>query len=201
MIIIEGPRRVGKTYTVNTILEAHPDFVYYKDKGMRDIRERVEPVDPDDYAIGRDMAYAQFLPHLPYKILDRLVLDRQYWSSYVYGLFYRKKYSKEFWVQHIEEVENKLFGDPVEEDNLRKHINIILIHPSEEDFTRMADMGRQKDWLEDDEIDGYKTQWDLYMELVNISAANVIPLRAFQPKEEILEVVNKILREENEWHS
>ena len=143
------------------------------------------------------MAYAQLFPKIPYKIFDRMVIDRQYWSSYVYGQFYRKKYSKEFWIEHITRVENLLLIQDIQ----RQHLHILLIRPDEDDFKRMADMGREKDCFEDNSIESYKQQWKLYEEILSFSSANVRFLKPFQNKEHILEIVNKISMEEDEWHS
>jgi hypothetical protein len=195
IIIIEGCRRSGKSYTLEAIQEAYPHYIHYKDKGMRHIKDT--DIDPDDYAIGRDMAYAQFFPNLPYIVLNKLILDRQYWSSYVYGQFYRKKYSKEFWRQHVIEVESRLFS---EDDKVRRHVNILLIKPNENDFERMARMERNKDWLEDSDINSYKKQWKLYEELIDISTAEIMLLKAFQGKEYIVETVREIMKQEDtEW--
>lgn len=195
MIIIEGVRRSGKSFTVEVIQKNYPDWVYYKDYGMRIIKDT--EIDPDDYAIGRDMAYAQFFPKIPFIVFDRMFVDRQYWSSYVYGQFYRKRYSKEFWTEHIERVENTMFQEGVWE-----HIHILLIKPDGDDFKRIAEMGRQKDWLEDENIESYKQQWKLYEELLSFSSANVRFLRPFQDEEYIIDTVKRIsMEEDTEWHS
>jgi thymidylate kinase len=194
MIIIEGIRRSGKTYTLETVQRNFKDVIHYKDKGMRMIKDT--EIDPDDYAIGRDMAYAQLFPTIPFIIFNRMIVDRQYWSSYVYGQFYRGRYDKEFWMEHIHRVENLLFQEGID-----RHIHILLIKPDEDDFKRMAEMGRQKDWLEDDNIESYKQQWRLYEELLEISSANVRFLKPFQDEEYIVKTVHKILQEEDEWHS
>ena len=193
MIIIEGIRRSGKTFTINTIQKHYTDWINYKDKGMRMIKDT--EIDVDDYAIGRDMAYAQLFPTIPYIIFNRMLVDRQYWSSYVYGQFYRGKYDKEFWTDHITRVENLLF-----QENIQDHLHILLIRPEEDDFKRMSEMGRRKDWLEDEDIESYKRQWELYEELLEISAANVRFLKPFQDEEYIMETVKKIKLEEDEWH-
>lgn len=62
MIILEGVRRSGKSFTTETITKRIPSVIQYKDLGMRLIDHAL--VDPDCYSIGRDLAYAQFLPKL-----------------------------------------------------------------------------------------------------------------------------------------
>ena len=62
LVILEGIRRSGKSFTIDVLKKRSPNLVHYKDAGMRIIDHEI--VDPDQYAIGRDFAYAQFLPKL-----------------------------------------------------------------------------------------------------------------------------------------
>lgn len=185
MVVIEGIRRSGKSHTLEVLGANKPDLYYYKDKGVMYAMKK--SIDVDDYVIGRDLTYAQLFYNLPVAAFKNLVFDRQYWTSYVYGQFYRDKYNKEFWVDHIHSVEN-MYGE------LLENICIVLITLSDDDFKRIAEMQRQKDHLESADIDGYKRQYELYQELLDISNAAVVKLPAFQSDDEILKSLEKALQ-------
>jgi len=147
-------------------------------------------VDPDDYAIGRDLAYAQALPTLIDDLLfkNNLAFDRGYWSSYVYGQSWRNKYSKDFWKSHIFRVEEVL-GDSL------KDIHIVFITLTEENFNRIENMGRNKDKWEI--TNDFRKQYDLYLEVLDITTLpphNVHLLPAFQSDETINKFFNNILQ-------
>ena len=142
-------------------------------------------VDPDDFTIGRNFAYAQMMPELLSEYtLEHLVLDRQYWSSYVYGQAWRDKYDKQFWTEHIQDIEEQ-WGEYLED------IKFILITPDEEDFKRAEELVRESDnW--DYRVD-YRNQHELYEEVFEISRANKFRMRPFQTKEYIIKVFKDIL--------
>lgn len=185
MIILEGIRRSGKSFTTDLLKNKIPNLVHYKDIGMRLINHNV--VDSDYYAIGRDFAYAQFLPKLRWDtyFTKRLLFDRAYWSTYVYGQCWRDNLSKTFLKDHIHKVE-EVYGDFLEQ------IKILFITLSEDDLKRIESMGRGKDqW--DKTRDDYRQQYDLYMELFDISKVRTFTLDAFQDEKHILDVFNKVL--------
>lgn len=173
MIILEGIRRSGKTYTTDFVKDNFPFYIVYKDEGMSIIKNT--PIDIDDYVIGRDLAYAQFVKTLPEKAINRLFLDRQYFTSYVYGQFYRNKYDKQFWADHIQRVESQ-YGD----DFIKKFMSVLFIEMTEDDLKHAAKTARYKDELESDFIDDYKRQYELYQEVLEITKLPVHRMRAFQ---------------------
>jgi hypothetical protein len=179
IFILEGVRASGKSFTADIIRNKFPDIQVYKDAGMRLIANK--SIDPDDYAIGRDLAYAQSLPILMDDYMaDTAVFDRQYFSSYVYGLAWRKKYDKEFWADHIRLVEDT-YGP------FLKKINVILLDlPNDETLERMKKMNRKKDkW---DKTLDFKRQYKLYLKLVNnITRAKVVFLPSFQTEDFIVQ--------------
>lgn len=187
MLIIEGVRKSGKSYTTN-LLSKFPHFLIYKDLGMRLIPGT--KVDPDDYAIGRDFAYAQSLPSIAdeYLFKNNLVFDRGYWSSYVYGQAWRDKYDKDFWKNHIIKIE-ETWGETLNE------IQVVLITLTEDDFVRIENMNRSKDvW---DSTSDFRKQYELYQEILNVttlSKNNIHFLPAFQSDEFIKDFFNKILQ-------
>jgi thymidylate kinase len=185
MIIIEGIRRAGKTFTINTIKKYCPGMIFYKDTGLEYAKEL--ELDIDDYVISRDLTYSQLIPSLPKFANSNLVFDRQYYSSYVYGQFYRNKYSKEFWQEHVERVEN-------EYDEFLDNIIIMFLTLKNEDFRKIAEMDRQKDDLEDKDENSYLKQYELYNEVANISKARIYNLKAFQSEDYIKSEFEKVLK-------
>lgn len=173
MIILEGIRRSGKSFTTKFIEDYFPFYVVYKDDGVRLIKD--SPIDIDDYVIGRDLAYAQFIKTMPEKAINRLFLDRQYLTSYVYGQFYRDKYDKEFWAKHIQKVEAQ-YGD----DFIEKFMSILFIEMNEDDLVKAANLDRDKDDLEDNDIQSYIKQYELYQEVLSITKVPVYRMKAFQ---------------------
>jgi thymidylate kinase len=186
MIIIEGIRRSGKSFIINALQKHYPDLIYHKDLGIRMIKDT--PIDVDDYVIGRDLAFAQFLPKIETSNIDCLILDRQYWSAYVYGQFYRNKYDKAFWRDHIEKVE-QTYGI----NWTRKNLNVVLLSPEPEDYKRLASMGREKDHLEDSDINSYLQQQSLYLEILEFTRAQVHLLKPFQTEEYIIDFMRPLI--------
>jgi thymidylate kinase len=175
MIILEGIRRSGKSFTLEVLEKAYGGvFTFFKDEGMRLIRGST--IDIDDYAIGRDCAYAQLCSKTSF--FERIVFDRQYISSYVYGQFYRNRYDKDFWVDHIKKVEN-IYGE-----NKPK---IIFLDLKKEDFERISEMNRSKDDLESSDISGYLKQYELYKDALSISKSSIFVMDSFKSKEYIEE--------------
>lgn len=189
MIVIEGIRRSGKTHTIETVKEnmanRYLSPIFYKDIGVPFAMNNGLSV--DDYVIGRDLAYAQFLSLVKPAEFQLLVFDRQYLTTYVYGQFYRSNYSKEFYRQHIEHVESFY-----KEAGLINKMYTIFIELKEKDFERIAEMDRKKDILEDSDIEGYKKQYELYQEAIDLTGTNVVRLPAFQNKNRILEIFSSI---------
>lgn len=173
MIILEGIRRSGKTYTTIFVRDNFPFYIVYKDEGIRLIKDT--PVDIDDYVVGRDLAYAQFVKTLPEKAINRLFLDRQYFTSYVYGQFYRNKYDKQFWANHIRRVEAQ-YGD----EFIEKFMSVVFIEMDEQDLKRAANTARYKDALESNTLDDYKRQYELYQEIFEITKVPIYRMKAFQ---------------------
>ncbi len=180
MIIIEGIRRSGKTHTVNLLKTIFNDVIFFKDASFANLNPSL---DPDSFAIGRDCAYAQFLPTLDKSYTDRLLFDRQYWSSYVYGQIYRDRYQN-FWENHIRNVEG-IYGD-----NLPK---ILFITLETEDIKRISNMDRTKDGLETTNEAIYLKQYIKYTELFGISNADIYMMKAFQDDEYIIEFFKHIM--------
>lgn len=191
MIILEGIRRSGKTYTTEFVSQSFPFYIVYKDEGMRIIRDK--PIDIDDYVIGRDLAYAQFAKTLPDKAVDRLFLDRQYFTSYVYGQFYRKKYDKEFWADHIRLVESH-YGDYF----IENFMSLVFIDMNEDDLKSVAKMSRKKDHLESSAFDDYKRQYELYQEALEITKVPVHRMKAFQSNDYLVKFFTQFLRDKND---
>lgn len=185
MVIIEGIRRSGKSHTFEVLEEHKPELYYHKDKGV--IHAMKRGISVDDYVIGRDMTYAQLFYKLPTAAFKNIVFDRQYWTSYVYGQFYRDKYNKDFWMDHIHAVEN-------EYAEMLDNVCVVLITLKDTDFKYIAEMSRQKDHLESTNIDEYKRQYELYQELLDISNVAVVKMPAFQPETEILGLFEKALQ-------
>jgi len=161
-----------------------PNLIHYKDLGMRIIAST--SIDPDYYAIGRDLAYAQFLPKLQWdeEFTKRLLFDRAYWSTYVYGQCWRDNLSKIFFDAHIEIVE-ETYG------MFLKNIKILFITLTEDDMKRIESMDRNKDqW---DTHTDYRKQYKLYLELFNISNTKIFTLDAFKDEDYIVNTFNKVL--------
>jgi hypothetical protein len=175
MIIIEGPRRCGKSFTKDVLLKKFGNLILFKDLGMRIIKDT--PIDPDDFAIGRDLAYAQFVPQFSWApTFDRLVMDRGYWSSYVYGQCWRNRYNKNFWSEHLKRVED-FYGSYLEK------VKILVFHLNEDDFKRMESMDREKDVWE--HTNDYRQQYELYSECAEKSQAKIFLIDAFQSEDYI----------------
>jgi len=188
LIILEGIRRSGKSHTIKILKKSISQLIFYKDLGMRIIVNKA--IDSDVYAIGRDLAYAQFLPNLyrhgSYKdFVERLFFDRAYWSSYVYGQAWRNNYSKTFWKNHIKLVED-IYGDFLE------NIKIVFITLTKDDFQRIESIDRNKDQWEKTHTD-YKEQYDLYIELFGISKAKIYTLDGFKDDRYITSKIRHIL--------
>jgi thymidylate kinase len=145
------------------------------------------PIDPDCYAIGRDLAYAQFLPKLYWDtdFINRLLFDRAYWSTYVYGLCWRNNYGRTFLKSHVEKVE-ETYG------MFLKEIKIVFITLTENDFNRIKGMDREKDIWESTRVD-YHKQYETYQELFKISKAKIFELEAFNSDDYIIKTFNKVL--------
>lgn len=182
MVIIEGIRRSGKTFVSEVIRKNFINVTVHKDEWMKHIYKNV---DIDDFVIGRDITYAQIIPKIKNNIF---VFDRQYISSYVYGQFYRKKYNKSFWKEHINKVE-EIYGDYI------RNITIVFITLNEEDFKKVSAINRNKDKLETDNINDYIKQYELYFEAINnITKANIINLKYFSDEKTIINIFNDILK-------
>src|SRR5208337_145377 len=183
MWVIEGVRCSGKTFTADVIKRNFPNVCVYKDIGMRLAAER--QLDLDDYAIGRDLTYAQSLPILmDDHLADTAVFDRMYFSSYVYGIAWRKG-NKEFWKEHIQTVEN-IYGD------FLKKIHVIFLDlPNDATLDKMKKMHRQKDkW---DKTLDFKRQYRLYLNLINnITKAKVTFLPSFQSEDYIVKFFKEV---------
>ncbi len=173
MVILEGIRRCGKSYTTSFVETNFPFYVVYKDEGINIIKG--SPVDIDDYVVGRDLAYAQLISEMPTKAIKRLFFDRQYLSSYVYGQFYRNKYDKSFWVNHIKQVE-EIYG----KEFISQYLSIVFIELEDTDFEKIANIQRNKDSLETNDIDAYKRQYELYQEALEITTVPTYRMKAFQ---------------------
>ena len=186
MIILEGIRRSGKSYTIEVLKRHFLNLIYYKDLGMRLISG---VVDPDSYAIGRDLAYAQFLPNLQWNedFIKRLLFDRSYWSTYVYGLSWRDNFSRTFFKEHIKRVE-KIYGD------FLKDIKILFITLTEDDMKKIELMDRKKDRWENTHSD-YRIQYKLYNKLFDISNAKIFTLDAFKNEDYIVKTFNNVLND------
>jgi len=185
LIVIEGIRRSGKTYLVDTIKNKNNDVIFYKDRGV--MYAMKNNIDVDDYVIGRDLTYAQLFSNTKPDIFNNIVFDRQYLSSYVYGQYYRNKYNKVFWRDHIRKVENLY-----ESAGILDQIKILFIELDESDFEKIANMNRNKDHLENNNIVEYKEQYYLYKEALSITKANVSYIKAFQDSEKINKRFNDI---------
>lgn len=184
IIIIEGIRRSGKTFTIDVIRKYIPEYTLYKDEGIRIATER--KWDIDNYATTRDLTYAIFLSKMPNLINSKLIFDRQYLSSYVYGQFYRSTYDKEYWTNHIKMIE-EIYDEKLQD------ITILFMSLTESDFKHMASLTRNKDHLETSEIDSYKRQYELYLEALEISNAKIVPIKAFQTEEYLVKVLKNIM--------
>jgi thymidylate kinase len=189
MFIIEGVRCSGKSFTADVVRKNFPDIQVYKDVGMRLIANK--GIDPDDYAIGRDLAYAQSLPVLmDENMANTAVFDRQYFSSYVYGRAWRKRYDKEFWADHIRLVEDT-YGPFLEKITI-----VFLDLPGEETLDKMKKMHRQKDkW---DKTLDFKRQYKLYRNLWmnNITRAKVVHLPSFQTEDFIVKFFKGLFKQD-----
>ena len=186
MVTIEGVRRIGKSFAIDVLKKYYPNLIYHKDLGIRMIKGA--GVDIDDYVIGRDLTLAQFLPKIETSNLESLIFDRQYWSSYVYGQYYRKKYNKTGWKNHILNVE-QVYGI----DWIEKNMHIVLLSPEADDYKRLAGMNRKKDDLEDSNIDSYIIQQELYIEILSLSRAQVHLLKPFQNEEYIISFMKRLI--------
>lgn len=186
MIILESCRRAGKTYTCEKVEQYFSHIQIYKDFGIRIIKNINANIDIDDYAIGRDLAYAQFLPSLPNDLVSNLLIDRQYLSTCVYGICYRDKYDKKFWFEHIKRVE-ELYK------NMGMKISILFIELEQKDFHKIASMGRKKDWLEDDDEQGYHIQYELYEDFLAHTSFPIVRMKAFQDDEYIISKISEVL--------
>jgi len=177
MIVIEGIRRCGKSFTVDALQKHFPNLFFFKDLGMRLIKDT--PISPDDYAIARDLSYAQFLPHYFWsEEADNLVFDRGYWSTYVYGQCWRDKYNKQFWTDHIKRVED-IYGQFLQK------VKFFSFELNDLDFERIEEMDRKKD-IWDSTSDNYRRQYELYREIAEISQAKKHFIKAFMPIDYII---------------
>jgi hypothetical protein len=186
MIIIEGIRRSGKTYAINVLKKNFPHLILYKDLGIRITLN--SGVDPDDYAVGRDLAYAQGIPtFVDWDVFPRIVFDRQYWSSYVYGQAWRKKYDKTFWKAHVVTVED-IWGVVL------KNVHVVLLTCDEDALLRIENMDRTKDEWEITR--DFRKQYELYQELPSITKIppeNIHRLPAFMKDDYIADFFKQIL--------
>lgn len=176
-MIIEGTRSCGKSFTCDIIKENFP-IVLYKDLGIRYLNETKSKVNVDDYSIGRDFAYAQVMSYVENK--DKIVIDRQYLSTCVYGIHYRNKYDREFWLSHIKSIEDLYKSKKV-------NVKFLFINLMEEDFDRIVSINRKKDWLDTNDIEDYKSQYFLYKDFLKYVTFPIIEMKAFQNKEYIKE--------------
>ena len=177
MVILEGIRSCGKTFTSDVISKVFP-IRLYKDLGIRMLKENNLKTDVDDYSIGRDLAYAQFAKKIDKPTLDMLVFDRQYISSCVYGIHYRNRYDKEFWFNHLKMVESIY-------KKSNTNVKILFIELESEDFKKIVEMKRKKDWLDTTDINDYIKQYLLYLDFLQYSSFPVIRMKAFQDEEYI----------------
>ena len=183
MIVLEGIRSSGKSFTLDVLKKNLPQLIFYKDLGMRIFPKEV---DPDDYAIALDYTYAQCLPKLvaPH---EHIIIDRLYFSSYVYGQAWRKTYDKKFWTNHIKTVE-QMYG------NFLKEITFVYLSVSYDDLDRIKKMNRKKDqW---DSKHDFIRQDQLYTQLFNrgITKAKVLLLPAFQSEDFITQFFKSYLK-------
>jgi hypothetical protein len=178
MLILEGIRRSGKSFTLDVFEKYFSQPRCFKDFGIRAIKDL--NICTDAYAIGRDLAYAQFLPTLPSSVVDNIIFDRQYISSCVYGLYYRNKYNKDFWIEHMKRIENLYSSAGL-------NITTVFLKLKDSDFHKIASMNRKKDDLEDDNELSYREQYDLYEELLNFSSFPVFELEAFLSEENLID--------------
>lgn len=185
MIILEGIRRSGKTFTMDVLKENFKNMQVYKDVSMRIINH--QSINADAVAMGRDFAYAQFIPQILSKSLsDHIIFDRGYWSSYVYAQCWRDEFTKEQMTEHVQKVEEQ-YG------NFMDNIKIVFIKVDAVDIERIEAMDRGKDRWEKTHSD-YREQYSLYTELPMISKANVYEMKAFQDEEYIVNKFKDILR-------
>ena len=184
MVILESTRRSGKSYTCEKVEQYFSNIRIYKDFGLRILNKINTKIDIDDYCIGRDLAYAQFIPTLPFEVENNLLLDRQYISTCVYGLYYRSKYNKQFWVKHLQRVE-ELYK------NIGTKVIILFIELTNKDFQRISSMGRKKDWLEEDGEQGYRNQYELYEFFLKETSFHIIRMKAFQDDEYIISKISE----------
>jgi len=170
---------------MDVLQKSFANLIFHKDLGMRIIKGT--SISPDDYAIGRDLALAQFIPHFYWEdTFNRLVVDRGYWSSYVYGQCWRDRYDKNFWTEHLKKVEG-CYGA------FLKQLKIVLFRLTEEDFDRIENMNRQKDDWEG--INDYRKQYDLYKECIERSKARVYSLEAFKSEDYIVQTFSKVFND------
>lgn len=178
MIVIEGIRRSGKTHTVDIIKSNNKNLIFYKDLGV--MYAMKNGIDVDDYVIGRDLSYAQLFSNTQPDIFNNIFFDRQYLSSYVYGQYYRDKYDKVFWRDHIRRVE-ELYAKA----GILNKIEILFIQLSDTDIDNIHKIKRNKDHLEDENTDGYKRQYELYQEALSITSAKLNFIKGFKEEEYI----------------
>lgn len=187
MIILEGCRRSGKSYTCDKIKEFFPDIQIYKDLGMRITHHSYPDINVDDYSVGRDLAYAQYFPTLPKHITNSLVVDRQYISSCVYGLYYRNNYDHKYWLEHLKKIEELYY-------RTNQKIVILFMTILDGGFKKIAEMDRKKDWLEDNSgEDGYRKQYNLYESFLKHTVFPVVRLVAFRDDHYIMDKVSEAL--------
>lgn len=173
---------------MDVIKKNFKNITCYKDLGMRIIDHDI--VDADSCAMGRDLAYAQFLKILAdkdSKFVENLLFDRGYWSSYVYAQCWRDKHSKRDMARHVNLVEQTFSG-------LLNDIKIIYLNVDDEDLKRIESMDRDKDIWEKTRTD-YRYQLELYEELLgfNVSVARKFPIKAFQPEEKLIKDISEVL--------
>jgi len=185
LVILEGIRRSGKSHTIDIIKKNNLNLLFYKDHGV--MYAMNNNIDVDDYVISRDLTYAQLFTETKPDFLNKIIFDRQYLSSYVYGQYYRNKYDKSFWRDHIKKVEELYY-----KADLLDHIKIVFIKLNDNELTNIAKMNRAKDQLEDNNLDGYKRQYDLYQEALLITKADVHYIEGFKDREYIIKRFTEI---------
>jgi hypothetical protein len=163
VIFLEGCRSCGKGYTTNALKKAYGFITIYKDIGI--------PTIVDEF------------------LLENLIFDRGYFSSYVYGLAWRNKYDKAFWATHIRNVE-ETYGD------FLSKLHVVFISMTEENFKTIESSNRSKDvW---DDTKDFRKQYDLYLEVLNLSripTSNIHCLPGFMKDNEIIDFFRPILGE------
>ncbi len=184
IIILEGIRRSGKSYTIEILKRNFKNLTYYKDSSMGFVDHN--KVCPDSIAIGRDLAYAQFLKVINKSESDYLLFDRGYWSTYVYGQCWRNKFTKVDMEKHVKKVE-EIYGD------FLNNIKVVFLEVDAVDIELIESMNREKDQWDKSHND-YREQYSLYSELPLISKVKVFEMKAFQSSSYIVNKFKDILR-------